>query len=357
MGLDHGLRTITVTTNLDPAPATQQGFDDILLLVDLASNPLSDQVTTYTSYPEAVTAQAAGDISAGTLAILQVMFSQAPRISRIKVGTVDTAGGDGWDDGYAASVAADPDFYGVCMASRTASEVVAVSAAIEAEGLRRLFAQSSDADWLTSGVPSAYSSIVDNERTAIFFHDTNGQPLAEGYAAAYLVWNPDEQSATSALQVRGVTLPATAVTQAQAAFAVANNANLGGALGMATCFVEDGEAITGRRLYELTSADWLRVRIQEDLANLRVERSAYGLKIPVSTEGSELVLARIRRRGQQGIAAGHFDAFEARLTDTISAADIAANRLRHTAVAQLQGDAIYFEMIHNLSRDPITAEG
>ena len=77
----------------------------------------------------------------------------------------------------------------------------------------------------------------------------------------------------------------------------------------------------------------------------------------MSPEGSELVLARIRRRGQQGIAAGHFEAFEARLTDKVTDDDKAASQLRHTCSAQIKGDAIYFKFIHNLSRDPITAEG
>jgi len=357
MALDHGLRTITVTVNLDPAPATQQGFSNILLLVDEASNPLASRVTTFTSYPEAVTAQAAGAISSGTLSLLQTMFSQAPRLARVKVGKVDTAGGETWAQGYAACIAADADVYGVCMATRTAADVVAVSNAIEAEDLRRLFAQSSDADWLTAGVPAAYSAIVDNERTALFFHDTGGEFLAEGYAAAYLVWDPDAQSATSALQVRGIAAPSTAITQAQAALAVANHINVPGSLGVVSTFIEDGEAVTGRRLYELTSADWLRVRAQEDLANLRVERSAFGLKLPASLEGAELVLARMRRRGQQGVAVGHFDAFEARLTDTVTDADRAADRLRVTAVAQIRGDAINFDINLNLSRDPITAEG
>ena len=132
MALDHGLRTITVTVNLDPAPATQQGFSNILLLVDEASNPLASRVTTFTSYPEAVTAQAAGAISSGTLSLLQTMFSQAPRLARVKVGKVDTAGGETWAQGYAACIAADADVYGVCMATRTAADVVAVSNAIEA---------------------------------------------------------------------------------------------------------------------------------------------------------------------------------------------------------------------------------
>lgn len=352
MSADHASRAISVTIFLQSLPAAQRGFSDVLLLVDLATNPLEDRVTIFNNATEAAAAQVAGDISTVTLAALQAMFSQAPRIRRVKVGTVDTADSETWAQAYAACVLADPEFYGVAMLSRAAADIGPVATAIAAEGERRLFAQSALADWLTSGKPTAYTTLATNERLFVLY-DADNKPAAEAYMAKYLAFDPDQIAATAVHAVNGVVAPV--ITPTQRDFIIENNANVGLAMGSAPYFVMDGKAITGKPLYELTSADWLRARIAEDLASLRVERSGYGLKIPTNLEGMALVLARVRRRLEQGKAVGHFDDAEA-VGETITSDDLANGRLRVTVRAQIQGDVIEFAFTAYLSRDPIAAE-
>ena len=353
MSADHASRSITIEIFLQAQPTPAVSFSDILLLVDVDTDDLGARILTINNPTEAAAAVVAGKITTGTKNILTTMFSQAPRLKRVKLGQVDTAASETWATGYAACVAADPAVYGVCMLSRTASDIAPLSNAIEAEGLRRLFVQSSLADWLTASQPASFAAITTNERTTVLYNSVDGAGHAEGYAAAYLAWNPDERSAPAALTVKGVTPPA--LTETQRNFVVGNNCNVGLAYGSSTFFVMDGVTLTGRPVYELTTADWLRSRAREALADVKVQRSALGLKVPVNPAGQELCLAPLRRLGAQGLQVGHFDDYSAD-GEEITIADTAAKRLRMTVRAQTQTDAIFFDLDVYLSRDPIAAE-
>lgn len=334
------LDNITISITLAATPAQAAGFGNVLILVDEASNSLNgNRVVTYTNATDAASDQAAGYITSGVLKAVQTAFAQRPAPARVKLGYVDTSGGETYAQGYAAVKLVDTDFYGVCLDSRTAAVIAAVAAAVEADR-RLLVAQSADADWLTTGgVPSGFTGIDGNERTAIVYHDTATEWADVAWACNRLAFDPDSQSAAWDCPVKGVADYATDLTQAQADFADTNNANnkgTAGTYGGEVFYIDPGKSLAGRPIADLISADWLETRLEEALANLKVTRALAGEKIPITKAGQREVMAELEALFKQGVDAGHFVEGQTEVTpQAITSTDISLQRLRFTARAQL----------------------
>lgn len=352
---------ISISITLSSLPAARQGFGNVLLLVDQATNTLNGvRMATYRTVTEATAAQTAGYISAATLSIITVMLAQrggGQSPARVKVGRVNTAGSESWAAAYLACIAHDSDFYGVVLGVHTDTEILAVAAQVETTGEHIVGVQSADADWLTSGLPEDLEALAAYERTVIYYHDTATAYLAAGHMISRLMFDPDVQSAGWQGQVRGVAALATALTDAQKANARENFANLGLPFGTATMFVDPGWSATGRPVYEVVSADWLRARVREDLAALVIAHADRGEKIVLDASGQAKILAVIQARLEQGERVGHFIAGQTSVVaESISAADITNQRLRFTGRGQRATDARLIDFDFEISTDTVNVE-
>ena len=224
---------VTVNVYLDPSPAPEAGFGVVMLLVPKATNSLNGaRVLEVASYEEAETAQTAGYISASSLLAAEAAFAQRPKPESFKFGNVDLVGGETYATGLTAVIAADEDFYGVCLAVRTDAEIVLVSDAVEAASKKMLCAfQSDDASWLDAGVPAGVSTIMGtsgNERTVACYHTTDTEWMDVAVMVNRLRFDPDERSAPwHGFLARGIDDYSSAPTATQRTLAIANNANLG----------------------------------------------------------------------------------------------------------------------------------
>jgi len=350
------LDNISITVTLAALPVQAAGFGIVMLLVDQADgNTLDgDRVRTYTNATDAATDQAAAFISATVLVAIQTAFSQVPAPSTVKVGRIDTGGAETYATGYTAIKVEDDDFYGVVVDKRAAAEQLLVSAAVEAEG-RLLFIQSDDADWLTTGLPAAYSDLSGRERTSVVYHDAATAWADMAMACRWLAFDPDEISAVAEGALKSVVAYTTAPTAAQKTFLDANYVNNGLPYGGDTFYIDAGVNISGRPLYEMLSADWFATRLQERIAALRTAKSARGEKIPVGIEGQALILSEMDGLAAVGVTAGHFTAGETRsVALDVTQADRDAGELRFTFEAEVEANTRLFSFSIYFSRAPLT---
>lgn len=353
------LDKISITIILAALPIQVASFSTLMLLVDQADgNTLDgDRVRTYTSGEDATTDFDASFISAGTRDFIQTVFAQSPAPQLMKVGRIDTVGAETYSTGYTAVKAADDDFYGVVIDRRTAADQLLVSADVESEN-RVFILQSADADWLTTGLPAAYAALSARERTAVVYHDTVTAKQDIAAAARWLAFNPDELSAVFEGALKSVAALAVVPTAGQKAFLEANFVNYALPLGGEPLYLMLGVNISGRPFYEILTADWFRVRLQERIAGLRVAKSARGEKILVSPEGQALVvgeidgLATVATAGQSP----HLIKGQTRTTPlAITQADRDNGELRFTFEGQIASNANKFAATVYFSRAPLAA--
>ncbi|MEQ1572509.1 MAG: DUF3383 family protein [Myxococcota bacterium] len=325
-------------------PPARAGFGNALYLVDKATNTLGGtRVVSYSSAADVAAALLATQISATTAAQLTAAFTQQPTPSKIKVAFRDTALSETMTAALAAIEAVDTDWYGTAIYSRTAADIVAWAALIEAR--KKLFvAQTTDVLWLAAGVPAAFSAISAYERTVVIYHDTSSVAADLCWLVSRLVFNPDNQSAPWEGQVRGVASYAANLTAAQRDFAVGNDCNVGLPFSSAAFYVSPGVNQNARSIYEMVTADWLAARISEDLQALKLAHTDRGDKIIVDPSGQGKVMAILQTRLAQGEGVGHFGKGQTRPTaEPITAGDIAAKRLRFKVEAQIAADARLFQ--------------
>lgn len=348
--------TIIVNVFLATLSPARQGFDALLhIAIDTGNSLNGDTVRTYTSSADADADFAAGFITSQVQAFIKAAFTQQPRLSTVKVTTAAAAA---YDLAYTAARGADDGFYGVCIDSRLAADIIEVSDAVEADAEKVFAFQSADADVITAGFPAALSSIVSNERTLPVYHPTDAEPGDIAWLASRLVFDPDVQSAPWDGQIRGVA--AYTLTGAQRDAAIANNFNVILPFGPAPLYVSRGVNIAGRPVYEIVSGDWYRARVREDLAQRKVEASARGEKILVAPSGQSIVRGVLEGRALQGESAGHFaasteDTPATRITmPTITSDDLSNRRIRGTVEAQIGTDAVLFDINVYESTNPLS---
>lgn len=337
---------ISVSITLSTQPATGTSFGTVLLLVDQASNSLNgDRVRTYTAASQAATAQTAGYISAATKTAIETAFAQpGSRPAAFKVGRVDTAGGEDWSEGYDACVADDPDFYVVTAATRTDAQQLDIAASVEAAS-RIYIAQVTAADWLTSGVPAAWSGATSYERTGVVYNATSSAWSDVAWAVARSRFDPDVTSAPWTGLISSVSAYSTALTATQIAFLEANNGNHHRPYYTGSGeYVGNGVNLAGRDIFEILTADWYEDRVKTDLATAKVAAAERGEKILMNERGQQVGESILSAWLQKGVDTGHFESDAQTLvtSETISAADIAADRLRYTVRAKIAGSARVF---------------
>lgn len=335
---------ITINVTFAPATLAAASLTTILVLLNDAT-PLGGRVAEYTT-EEAVAADVvAANLPAEANQIASIMFGQTTtRPERILFGQVDkTVGLETGADGLDACIAAGAQFYGVIYADRDPSRQVALAVDVEAKtsaGIYLLLGlQDDDPDWWTTGLPAAWTGIADFERTVLYYHDDNAADASSDYLDAAhfanrLSWDPDERGVKWNSSVQQVDPLTTAPTQAEKDFARANGANLCLPFSPTTnSFVALAETMALRPVEHVVSADWARVRIQEAVSTLIVERSELGLALDVSEAGQALIGAAIEGVLRQGVDVKHFLDYQLN-PEPISAADISAERVRFSGYIQ-----------------------
>jgi len=330
---------ITVNVYLSASPVQRASFSIPMYIVPLATNSLDgNRTVTYANVTDAAADETSGFISSQTLAVITRAFTQNPKPASFKVGYIDLVGVETYSAALIAIIADDPDFYIPLSETRVAADIVDISAAVEAQAKKMLYiSQSADADWITSGVPAGFSTIVTNERTGVLYHDTDANPNAEGWASAVAVFDSDIQSAPWTRTVKSGDVLATQITEAERQIIFANFANVGLPYGASNYFVDSGQSITGRPIYEQVTADWFATRIAEDVAELVQATNDLGQKIPVSAAGQVRILAILKSRLAQGQQAGHFDPDPdevSAVAEDITATDETNQRMRFTVRAK-----------------------
>ncbi len=359
MAATHTLALVAISVTLSATPAGRASFGTVAYFVDMATNTLNSQRTmTVASYAEAEAAEADGYISSTTLAALLVAFSQNPKPAKVRLVRVNTAASETYPQALTALLALTDDFYGIVCDTRTDTIQVAMSVAVEAMTKNALFFfQSNDADWLTSGVPSAYSTIVNNDRTIPLYHDDDTDRLDLGYPCKMLAWSPDERAAGWAPQiVLGVPVNAP-ITDTQRDFIYANNCNVGLEFGPELFQVAQGVTMTGRDIGEQYAADVLYQRLLEDVSAQWSAVTNAGGKWSINAGTQAFISAIILARVQALAAVGHFAVGQVAITaETITQDDIDARRLRFTVAVQYNQALIYLPIAIGLSTGAVVEE-
>ena len=240
--------------------------------------------------------------------------------------------GETWAEGYAAWVAADPAFYGVCINERTDASITSIAGALTGTLQLGMF-QSADAGLLTNTFPAGLSTLQTNEDVALIYHDTATVWADGGYAVAGLAVDPNTQSGSWMIPVASVAGLATGITASQLAFLFANNTNVGLGLGTAAFFVKNGVTCTGRPIYEKITKDWLTVTLQSTLINLFVQLGSLHQKLGLDKTGQAQCKAAISGVFQTAESAGHIEPGWTVTAETITSTDIANKQLRFTVQA------------------------
>lgn len=350
MPTTHEPTTVQINVFLASLPPPRQAFGAPLLIVTDVGNGLGGAVVaTYSSSQDVATALAASEITAQTADFVNTAFAQQPRPSQV---LVTAAAASGYELAYAAARASNDSFYGVALDTVLAADVLEVSAAVETDAEKFFVAMSDDADWLTAGVPAAYSAMAGRERTAVIYHDITTEPAALAWLAARLgVANPDSRSAPWTGRLREILPYTTAITGGQRDLALANQANILLPFGTAPVYLKDGENISGRPVYEILTGDWYRARVREDLIAAKLNADDRGEKIIVGTigqtnsPGQTLVQSILEGRAAQGETASHFVTGQTRVTmNEITQDDIDNRRIRADVEAQIAQDTILFSI-------------
>lgn len=353
--------TISINIALSALPATRQGFSTVLLLVPLASNSLNSQRSaTYSSITEATAANTAGYISATTLGRITTLFAQRDNFgrspARVIVHNVDLAGdpAETYSAAYNLAVGAGLDFYGVCIEARTNTEILDLAAAVETTDRHLLAVVNADSGWLTSGVPAALTALAAYERTVLYYHDVATAYVDVGHFAARLMADPDVTSAPWRGEVLGVAGLSTSITQTQKAFLRENNINVGLPFGNTDFFIDPGYNARGRPVYELVTRDWLRARIEEDLAQEIVAHEKRLEKFIVGPDGVAKFSAIVEARLEQGERVDHF--VVGQTTINSSTTSVATESITLGGAGQRATSARLFNFNFEISADPVVVE-
>lgn len=331
---------LSISITLGALSSGRASFSTLLLLV-ASVTPGGGTLASYANLAE-VQADIA-NLNTIAVAMATAAFGQANPPESILIQGVNTGAAQTYVQALDAAIGAGANFYGVLADVRTPATQVAIATDIETKAASETYllfiTQDDDADWKTSGSPSAWTDVDDYERTVVCYHDDNDNDASSArldvaLAAQVLSWDADTQSAPWTTAVLGVPALTAKVTATQKGFLRSNCANTALPFGTTTDYwVDPGQNQNGRPVDHVVSADWMRTRIREALADLMVAVSARGTKITVDGAGQGLIGNAIEGVFQLGLTAGHI--LDYRLTPLpVTNADITAQRVRFDGEAQ-----------------------
>lgn len=334
---------LSVTATVQQAVRSVTGFGVLAYVSDVTLD--GDRTRTYTSVAGATTDFDAGYLDADTLAAITEAFAQSPRPSSMMVIRADISGVETYVDGLNAAEAAGALFYAVTISSRTASDHVAVDAWVAARRKIALF-QSSDSDWLTSGVPAGYSSITSSVASGVVAHPTNTEHADVAALARAMALDPVGTGQAPSFTGPLLSISSYTITSAQAVFALANNCNLLGPYqtGGTSVVFRPGTVLSGEYFYATYAKHWTEAYLETYLLGLFAQYDSAGTKFPANDGGLRAIVAQCDRVGKLGLDVGHYT----RRTDLPEGYEFSATLSSATAVT-VTGDVGLLDAVQSIT--------
>jgi hypothetical protein len=355
------LANIAITIILAATNAPGAGFG-MLMIFPLADCDLDgDRVRTYASVAEAQADEDDGFLSSDAVAAITVAFSQSPPPISVKIANIDLVGLETYAAALTAIQAVDDDWFAVGISSRVAADLSAMATACEA--LDKLFVgQANTAGILTGSFPAGLSALVGKDHTALIYDLADADWADAAWMGAKLAFNPDDQSVDWAGALKGTTDYSDTITTTERNYAIANNANLILPYSASQPFwIDPGVVMSGKPVYEILTAIWLKIRLRERIADLVARYSSLGWKIPLNATGQQAIKGEIDAQfaiAQANPNARHITAGQYVCEpQAITAGDITARKLRFKVRAQIEGSARLFDVTVNLGREAVVTAG
>lgn len=328
---------VVVNVLAPAAPVTQQTFD-ILSIHDDFTYTAGGPIKVFNSN---AAAQADTDLSAGAKAAAASAFSQQPSVRRLFVATVPAVG---WttDANLDAILAANSEWIAFGANTRLEADILSVS--LWAEANERIFwPQTSDQAVLdgTAGNVAKDLTATSAAFTMLGWHDIDAEHQMIAWLSKFFAVDPDQGATITAYKtLAGITNDELAVDDTEQAVALADNANLYltfngvGATG-------NGVASDGNFMDELVTKLWLKFRANEALAQLLLNVSNAGGKIPFNSKGIAMGADPIQRLLSRGERIEHFDPESTSVTGLLT---VTPRKIQLNAKATLAGAAQFIDL-------------
>lgn len=332
--LQSHLDNVDVTGSLGSGPASGVVLDFSSLLVvdikavagDFGSTQSGMTTTTIGSNASLLSTISESDdltaspfssgIGAAAKRVIGKVFAASRHPSTVQLLSIDEAGGDTWTSIWAAAEAAGVSFYGVLVVSDQVADIADVAGGVAAlQGDYLVFAGLDDvsvaaaanATWVANDIGTL--SAAEKQILWVSFHDDNMDAGTDAdfaeYAAKYLTADFDTQCA-GANMVMGTVSSMAALTGTQKTNLDANNVNHALPFYSATAYMDPGNMQSGNPIYDVTTLHWMRNRIRNALAAVKIAHVERGLKIPMDSSGQRLGVNAIEGVISKGLQAGHF---------------------------------------------------
>lgn len=287
--------SVTVTDNTQPLPSI--AFN-VAIVADVTYGSAAGDVKEYPAATAITTAAvdlAASDITQIVYDQIYAIFTQTQvpeKVTLIKkgAGTYAAAIAAAEVDGYRAPWS----YTYVIIDSRADADIVDASDACETRDVL-FIAQSDEAGWLTSGVPSGFSTIVDNAKTFVLYEDTDGTAADGMWIGRIAGTKVDAERQSGKVQLVGLPAYAAELTATQEAFADANYVAYHKVTspGASTRNVVNAVSLTGRRFALALTMLWMKVRLIEGLGAVVAAKTVTGAELVDDEPSRQEILAAI----------------------------------------------------------------
>lgn len=344
MGATLDADTVVVNLSSSPGAVARKSFGTPNHATDGAS--FAERLRFYETN---TAAQADADLDAATKLAAAQFFAQEPRPPKLAISRVAYASLAVDLDAVRAE---NDDWYGLDIASRVQADIE--NAASWTETNQKLFiAQSSDASYLdgTGGNVGEVLRLASYQRSAgPLYHSADLDHAALVWLTTKLWVDPDVRTTFWKAATLVSILPDD-ITDTEKANVFTENGNVFLTLGGLPATGE-GTLAGGGFIDERITRDWFKARLEENTAQLIIDVSAQGRKIPYDDTGIAMIENLVRELIVIGEAAGHFLVGSSTVTvplrQDVSDADVLARELNLSVEVTLAGaiqKVIYFTVV------------
>jgi len=293
----------------DAQPVNRKSFG----LINMGTDELEVGFTTPRIYYSPTDVSGDADLKAAAKSEAAGFFNQNPRPPKIMISKQDFSTGPLLVGTLDAALAYSDEWFALHIQDRTQTAIEA--AAGWALTNQRLFGfQTSDAA-VKAGTPANVMLTIQalaNGYTFGNWHGVDAEPLALGYLAAGLWPDPDQKSGgwyhKPLIGFSGNTLTP---TEGQAVLDAGGNI-FGPLLGVNN--MNPGLLFDESPIESLIIREWFKARLREDIAQLQLDYSKRGERIPFDNRGLALIGGRCYAVGTRGERIGHFRPGSVRVT-------------------------------------------
>jgi len=328
--------TISITVSLAALPGAVAAFDKILLIDNKANSTLAgfgSEVTIGThaskyveigalSEAQDANSTTAGSVGTALLAAITALFGHSRSPTTVGILAVDTAGGDNYSILSTLDDADHSDWYCAVPVTANLVTIADIAAAVAATSARKRIvisctddsdALANTATWEAAFVDGNGDPLPETTLDRVLMNYYNGSGGLNKMAAAVASWglsyDPDSQSLPWNFPVPAIpkmAFPAGTTIATAKNNLRDNNISVALPLGGTDVWLDPGNSQSGRPFYSIVSADWFEARMREAMADLKVRYGSLGLKLPLNSDGQQIVLAQIEAIYNRGVNAGHF---------------------------------------------------